>query len=397
MSQPTKYVPWDVVLAAGGTGGHILPALALADALEAQGLDRHRIGFVGGLHGSEAEIVPDAGLEFVGFDVRGLVRGISPKAISANLSAIRRLLAARKAARKLVAQRKVQIVCGMGGYASVPAVLAGGRSARRPDVFVYESNSVPGIATRVAARRASFVGCAFEGTLVRLSEAERVGFIVRSELEQINRELERPRAAAVYGIDAGRRVLVVMGGSQGARSLNEATIGLLSGWRNRADVAVVHLTGRRDHDQILSEARAILPADDSGGFTGPDTIQYVPVAFESQMQRVFGLADLVVCRSGAATCAELVVTETPAVCVPYPHATADHQALNAAELESAGAVRVVADAELSGERLVDLTSDLLGDDASLGRMRSASRSLGAMNGREVLAEHIMAGLRAEPR
>lgn len=373
---------WDVVVTAGGTGGHVLPALAVVEALVAAGTPRDRIGFVGGRRGMESEAVPAAGVAFRALDVRGLRRGFSIPALMANVAAVWALVAAVWAARRLLRSSKASVVVALGGYASIPAVLASRKRAQR--VVVYESNSIPGIATRLAARRAAVTTCAMEPTVALLSHAERIGFMVRSPLERFASEPHLVAALAdeareAYGIDSHRSVVVVMGGSQGARSLNEATLGLAHEWRDRDDIALVHLAGRRDFDAVAEAAHDLEAA----------ALRYVPIAFEDRMDRVFAVCDLMVCRSGASTCAELAATGTAAVCVPYPHATGDHQRLNAEALEDAGAAVVLADSEVSARTLAEGVGGLLGSGERLRGMSEAAAALGAANGARELAARVV--------
>ncbi len=388
---------WDVVVAAGGTGGHILPALALADAIVEAGVPREAIAFFGGEKGGEREMATDAGLDFVGFDVVGLRRAASPSAAAANLSAAARLWRARRKARRILDASGVGIVCGMGGYASLPAVLAGHRG-KAPFVYLYESNSVPGLATKLGARRCAYVGTAFQGCGARLPAArrvKRVGFMVRPELENFDRQALAASARNAFGLDGGdRRTLVAFGGSQGALRINEAVVGLLTRRKDDASIAVVHLTGRRDYDAAMERAsEALGPPDADGRWVGSAGVAYVPVAFESRMHLVYAVADLALCRSGAATSAELAFTGTPAICVPYPYAANDHQRHNAAELEAIGAADMIADADLDGSELDRRVGELFADDVRRNAMAAAARSAAADNGRTTMAADVVEELR----
>lgn len=378
---PSDPPRWDVVVTAGGTGGHVLPALAVVEELISRGVPRDRIGFLGGRRGIEGDAVPAAGIAFRGLDVRGLRRGLSWVALRANVAAVWALLRAVRAARRLLRGSGARVVVAMGGYASVPAVLAVRR--RSQHLVVYESNSVPGVATRLAARRAVLTTCAMEPTVAHLPRAQRIGFMVRRPLERFGSDPALvegldAEARAEYGIGAGRRVVVVMGGSQGARSLNDAVLGLAHDWRDRADLAFVHLVGRRDIDAVVDASR-----DLEGS-----ALTYVPIGFEDRVDRVYAVCDLMVCRSGASTCAELAATGTPAICVPYPHATADHQRLNAEALAAAGAAEVLADSVVGAASLAEHVGSLLSTPDRLSAMRAAAAALGAADGAAVLAARV---------
>jgi len=379
--------PWDVVITCGGTGGHVLPALAVVDEIVALGIPRERIGFVGGRTGVEVTAVPAAGLDFVGFPVQGLERSLRPPALARNLRTVAGMGRAVWKARRLLRASGARVVVGMGGYASLACVFAAGRKRR---VLTYESNSVPGIATKITGRRAVFIGTAFEATREYLPKAERIGFAVRPVFADLVDADGRPsqrrqelaaEARAAYGIEEGRQVLAVMGGSQGARSLNKAVLDLLIGWSRRDDLACVHLVGRRDYDEIARQT--------AGLFQG-SSVQYVAIDFEEKAERVFALADVMVCRSGASTCAELAATGLPAVCVPYPYATDDHQRLNAEELVQAGAVELLLDAEVSGTALAAVLTPLLENTQMRETMARAASRLGEAQGARRLAEEIVA-------
>jgi UDP-N-acetylglucosamine--N-acetylmuramyl-(pentapeptide) pyrophosphoryl-undecaprenol N-acetylglucosamine transferase len=390
---------WDVIVTAGGTGGHVLPALAVVDALSRAGVSRDRIGFVGGRSGQETTLVPAAGVGFVGLDVRGARRSLRPSGIAANARAGAALVGAMRQARMIVRDSGTRVVCGMGGYASLPCVLA---APRRVPVVLYESNSVPGLAVRLGARRAVIVGCAFDAAARRLPHAKRMGFIVRPEIAVLDRAELRDEARRTFGLPPEARVVAVIGGSQGARTLNQAVL-RLAAWSTPAgratsslsatgvsgaeapggqavgNTAFLHLTGRRDHDDVVRMA----------GRLGLGAPSYVPLAFEDRMDLVYAAADVVVARSGAATCAELAVTGIPAVLVPYPHATADHQRHNAEELAATGAAVIVDDAEVGPDTLAAAIRRI--DDVARtdGSMSPAARRVGTPDGTGALCDVIV--------
>lgn len=379
--------PWDVAVTCGGTGGHVLPALALVDGLVEAGVARSRIGFVGGMSGLETSLVPPTGTPYVGLPVRGLPRDPGMRARARRAGAFGAMGRSVLRARRLLARRRVRVVVGMGGYGSLPCVLAAGR---RLPVVLYESNAVPGLAVRVASGRARIVGCAFEATAARFPNGVHAGFLVRRDLAQGagRRSVQRrSEACGGYGVDPRRFVLAVMGGSQGAARLNEAVLELCARWRNREDLAMIHLTGRSHFEAVERKAAAL------GG--AASALEYVPLAFEEDMRRLYDACDLIVCRSGASTCAELAATATPAVCVPYPHATDNHQLRNAEELARAGAALVLADDDLSAESLALAVEPMFGDSERLEAMSRGAASLWSGNGVEVLASAVVGLLESD--
>jgi UDP-N-acetylglucosamine--N-acetylmuramyl-(pentapeptide) pyrophosphoryl-undecaprenol N-acetylglucosamine transferase len=341
------------LITGGGTGGHVYPALAVADELVHRGHARASVRFVGSRRGIEATAVPDAGYRIELLPGRGLRRSARPSALLANVCAVAGLARAFVRALRLVARPRPRVVFGVGGYASAACLVAA--RLRRVPAVVHEQNAAPGLANRIAVRLGASAAVSFPDTPLR--GAVLTGNPVRREIVDITRE---PRVSAP--------LVVVVGGSLGARTLNDAARGLCERWRTRADVAVRHVTGRRDFERVrdmLQSSRA--PSD---------TLDYELLAYDDDMAAAYSSASLFVCRAGAITCAELTVTGTPAILVPLPGAPADHQARNASALARAGAAIVVPDDELDGDRLAREIDELLGDPDRLRQMGLAARALG---------------------
>ncbi len=309
-----------IAIAAAGTGGHVYPALAVAEALEVLGTARNEIVFFGGDR-IEATAVPEAGYELVRLEIRGLSR-------TGRLDDIRVLAGVVGAARNMrreMAARGVTAVLAMGGYVTGPAALAA-RTARLP-LILHEQNAVPGRANRLAARLARRVFVAFPSAANTLRGAELVGNPLRSAL------LARPPAEATarkrYGLDPARPVVGILGGSQGADALNRAAHQL-------ADAGpayqLLQLAGPGQH-----ETWSMLSGDLPG---------WVVIPYEPDMRWFYAAADLVVARAGALTVSELAVTGTPSILVPYQGASG-HQDANAAFLAERGGASVVAENELA--------------------------------------------------
>ena len=339
-----------VLIAGGGTAGHVFPALALAAHLaEERGAD---VRFAGTPTGQEARLVPAAGFPFETVDARPLRREFSLETARAPLTAL------RSVGRCAPLVEGADVVVGMGGYVSVPVGLAAVR-AKRP-LILHEQNAVPGLANRVLAHRARAVALTFAEARERFARRARAivtGNPVRTRILQVREE--RPRlaeeAAAELDLDRERRTIVVFGGSQGARAVNTATVEAIGRLRDRGDLQVLALTGPAHEDDVR---RAL---GDSGA------ILVRVRAFLERMELAYAIADLVVARAGATTCAELTVCGLPSVLIPYPHATGRHQDANARSLERAGAAVVVMDDALSGTGLASTVEELVFDP---GRLRS---------------------------
>jgi UDP-N-acetylglucosamine--N-acetylmuramyl-(pentapeptide) pyrophosphoryl-undecaprenol N-acetylglucosamine transferase len=341
----------DVLISGGGTGGHVFPALALAEELLARGHARDRIHFVGARRGLEATAVPAAGFTVDLLPGRGLERSRSPAAIARNLRTTWDTAVAFTRAWALVGRLRPRVVVGVGGYASLPALVAA--RLRRIPAVVHEADAHPGLANRIAVRLGARAAVTLPGTPLR-------GAVVTGNPV-------RPAIAAVRRAPVTPPVIAVVGGSLGARSLNRAVLDLYDLWRQRTDVTIHHVTGTRDYE----ECSRILAARRAAG----DRLSYSLVPFEEHMEVVYTEATLVVSRSGGMT-AELTTVGMPSVLVPLPGAPGDHQTANADALVAAGAAVKIGDAELERERLARELDALLADPARLAAMASAAHSLG---------------------
>lgn len=337
----------------GGTGGHVYPALAVAEALVARGHDPAAIRFVGARRGLETTAVPAAGFHLDVLPGRGLRRSLSAKALRANAGALAGMTRAFPAAWRVLRRDRPRVVLGVGGYASLPCVV--GARARRIPTVVHEQNAAPGEVNRLAVRLGAHPAVSLPGTPLR--GAVLTGNPVRRSVTEVVR---RP--------DPAQPVVLVFGGSLGARTVNDAALGLYDGWRDRADVSIVHVAGRRDH----AACAAALDARRRPG----DRLAYELVEYEEHLERRYAVATVALCRAGAVTVAELTVVGLPALLVPLPGAPHDHQTRNAAALATAGAARVVPDAEADGPRVAAELDALLADPSRLGTMSTAARALG---------------------
>jgi undecaprenyldiphospho-muramoylpentapeptide beta-N-acetylglucosaminyltransferase len=341
------------VVTGGGTAGHVLPALAIAEALVARGHDRSSIHYAGSRRGIEARLVPPTGFPMTLLPGRGIQRRLTP----ANLGAALGLVVAFGRALRLIGRLRPRVVVAVGGYASVAVALAA--VLRRVPVVVAEQNAAPGAANRLVARFARASAVSFEDT--PLPRAVVTGNPVRADVVALGDGHGRAAARAAIGIDEGRRLVLVTGGSLGALRLNLATVEALATRRGRADLAVRHVVGQRDWDRISAMA--------------PDyhgALDYRALAYEDDMPTALAAADVAVCRSGSGTCFELATMGLPAVLVPSPFVTADQQTHNAQRLVAAGAAVLVPDAELDGPRLVAEVDRLLADDAARAAMAAAA-------------------------
>lgn len=283
---------------------------------------------------------------------------------------------------KLLAVEMPSVVVGMGGFVTVP-VLAAARTRGIPMVL-HEQNSVPGLANRLFAKSARVVCLTFEVSAERLAGARTLvtGNPVR---EAITRLEGRAEACVSFGLDPARPVALIFGGSRGAKRINDAVIDALSMWPTAADdVQILHVTGRIEYEQIAARAAARSAA------VGP---AYFAVPYVDEMERAYACATIVLARAGATTIAEVASAGVPAVLVPYPYATEDHQRLNAEALQEAGAALVVEDEALTPGELIRNVVTLASDQRRLDAMRVAARAWSRPDAADALAGQVMKAAR----
>ncbi|WP_369376260.1 glycosyltransferase [Streptomyces sp. cg36] len=363
--------PLSVVIGAGGTGGHIYPGLALAEALR-RAVPDAVISFVGTERGLEGELIPAAGyrlhtVDMIPFDpALGARRYLLPAA----------LLKSGAQCRAILREQGAQVAVGMGGYPSAP-VIVGARLAGLPSL-IHESNAVPGRANQFAARLTRNIAVAFDRSRAHLAggaDAVTTGMPISAALARLDRTTLRAEARRALDVPPGARLVLVNGGSLGAARLTEASVGLARRWHGRADVHLLIKTG----PAALAETRRRL-----AGLWGARAVPYL-----DRMDLAYAAADLVVCRAGSATVAELATTGVPAVLVPYPHAPGDHQTHNARVLSDAGAGLLLPDGETTAERLAELVEPLLAAPARLAAMAGAADPGPHARAAELLAARVL--------
>lgn len=355
-----------VLLAGGGTAGHVNPLLAVADAWRAAEPEV-QIAVLGTSEGLEARLVPARG-----YDLLTIPRVPFPR--RPNGAALRfpsRFRDAVRQTRAILRERTVDVVVGFGGYAAAPAYVAA-RAERIPFVM-HEANARPGIANRLGSWLGGVVATTFPGTPLR--GAQVVGMPLRAEIVALDRRAERPRALETFGLDPVRPVLLVTGGSTGAMRLNETVsasiVPLLgAGWQ------VLHITGT------------------GRGGTDPGLDGYHVIEYCDEMHLALAAADLVVCRSGAATVTELAAVGLASVLVPYPVGNGE-QRLNAAELREAGAAILVDDAAFTPEWVMQTLIPLMTGRAEIARMTAAAAAVGRPDAAHAVVELAREAVRAK--
>lgn len=355
MSEPVTFA----VVTGGGTSGHVLPALAVADALVAAGHPKGSIHYVGTLRGVETRLAPAAGFPHTLLDVVGLQRSLSRR----NLQFLPKLWSATREATALLRRLQPKVVVNLGGYGSFPATWAARRLHIPYVVVSYDRR--PGLVSKVLARGAAAVPVAFEGST--LPRAELAGAPVRREVVELDRDADRSAARQSLGLPADRFVVAVMCGSQGAGAVNTVVTGAVERLAARSDLAVYHVVG----DRHLTDA--------APGRDGSDGILYRVIGYEDRMPQLYAAADLMVTRGGAGTIAELAAAGVPAIVVPWPDAAENHQLDNARVLSDQGAAVLVEQRDLTVDRLVAEIGALQADPGRLAVIAHRAHEAGAVH------------------
>lgn len=342
--------PLKILIACGGTGGHLFPGIAVAEALMARG---HRVRLLI----SRKKVDADASAKYAHLDFETLPAVAKPPTLSPRMlpflwntwQSIRRC-------KSILKDFGADAVIGMGGFTSLPPVVAGRRLGLK--TFVHDSNARPGRANVLTSRWCSEIFLGFDAARGYFGgrPCALTGTPVRPEILQ---RPERNDAAALFDLDPQRKTVLVTGGSQGARRLNEIAAEAAS--RLSEDIQVLHVAGNRDHDRVLA--------------TASGNPRHRVLGFCDQMAAAYAASDLVITRSGASSLTEIAAVGLPSILVPFPYAADDHQSRNAEAFVSAGAARMVRESELNPELLASMIHSILGDPTSLQDMTRAASAL----------------------
>lgn len=359
-----------IVLSGGGTAGHINPALAVAEVLEARG---HTVLFAGTPQGVEARLVREAGIPFTAFEAAGFDRS-RPASI---VSAVAKILKSTRDAKRWFADVRPDVVVGFGGYVSIPV----GRAAEilRIPVVVHEQNSVMGMANKYLGKRAKAVALTYEVAGSALDDTSKVvvtGNPVRSSVLAAQREDGR----AMLGVPDDALMLLVFGGSLGARHINTALCALKRRLLAVENLFVVQVTGPKELEAV--EAALSL--------TDEEQKRWKLFGYQDRMGETLAACDMVVSRAGATSLAEISALHIPAMLVPFPFATEDHQTTNAKAYVQGGAAYMMPDDQVEGEQFAELLFSMIEDGAVRERMREASKAFKTKDAASRLADVVIA-------
>ena len=368
----------NVIFTCGGTGGHINPAISVANILKEKEPDCN-ILFIGAAGGMEETLVPKAGYELKGLPASGLTRSFTPKAIWNNIVGVARIASALEQSRKIIRDFKPDVILGTGGYASFPALYMGSRMGI--PTCVHEANAVPGLATRLVANRVDQILVCFEESRSRYSrqdKVEAVGMPIRREFVYTDRR----KAREELGLDE-RPLIVSAFGSLGAREMNKAIARFMKLEQDEGmPYQHIHATGSYGWRWMPEHVREVgVRIEDCSGLDMKEYIYNMPT--------LMAAADLVISRAGASSCNEIAASGTPCILIPSPNVTDNHQEKNARVLADRGACVMIRESDCSGQRLYDEAKRLLSDPRRCSDMRKALLEWVVPNSAEQICDKII--------
>ncbi|SNX52788.1 undecaprenyldiphospho-muramoylpentapeptide beta-N-acetylglucosaminyltransferase [Thermoanaerobacterium sp. RBIITD] len=348
------------LMTGGGTGGHIYPAIAIANEIRRNENDAD-ILFVGTEKGLEKELVPKSGYVLRTIRVKGFKRKISLDTIKTVKIAFDGLFDARR----IINEFKPDIVIGTGGYVCGPVVMMA--VLKHIPTLIHEQNAFPGITNRILSRFVNIVATAFEDSKKYFHNKDKVyvtGNPVRLEILNVNKD----QALKKLGLVQDKKVIVSVGGSRGAAKINECMVDLLKYIND--DVQILIITGKNQYDTVIKMMK-----DYDIGIK--DNIKIIPYCYN--MEDIYAVADIMICRSGAITLAELTATKTASILIPSPNVTHNHQEYNARVLEKNGAALIILEKDLSGKILYDKINSILKNPVLLEKMKVSAKKMSKVN------------------
>lgn len=348
-----------IIIAGGGTGGHIYPAIAIATGIEQHFPDAD-ILFVGSKSGMETDLVPKAGFKIKTIPVKGFRRKLSLD----TFVTIKELAKGIKASWEIISAQKPDLVIGTGGYVAGPVLFLA--SVTGVKTIIHEQNVKPGVTNKILSRFVDKVAASFEDSLRYFPEKKTIitGNPVRPQIIMG----ERLQALREFGLNPSLPTVLCFGGSQGAQSLNDAMIGLISEIKEVFGYQVIHITGKGQYEKVIGcLGKKGIPEDGLGH------IKILPYIYN--MQDAYAAADLVIARSGALTVSELSMCAKPSVLIPLRTAAGDHQNFNAKYFRDRGAAVIIKDSELNAKVLKNTVENIIFDEDRMKRMEVSSKTL----------------------
>lgn len=363
-----------IIMSGGGTGGHIYPALTLLRTVQEK-IPETQVLYVGTERGLESDIIPKENIPFRALELEG---GFERHFTLENLKRAANAILSIKKATAIVKEFEPNVVVGTGGYVCGPILLAA--SLEKIPTLIQEQNVVAGITNKILSKFVTKIAVGSKQALKKFP-IEKTTYtgnpIRRSVLEGT-----RAEGLAAYNFSDAKPVVLISGGSRGARSINRAMIEVLVHASTDDSIQYLHVTGRGEYDDVISRLK-----EAGVDLASLDHIRVEPYLYD--MPRAMAMADLAVFRAGATGLAELTARGVPAILIPYPYAAENHQEFNARELVDAGAARMILNKDLTSDDLERLIKELLSDRERLSSMAEASRSLGRPQAAETIADMII--------
>ncbi|SFS89224.1 undecaprenyldiphospho-muramoylpentapeptide beta-N-acetylglucosaminyltransferase [Sphingobacterium wenxiniae] len=360
-----------IIISGGGTGGHIFPAIAIANALRR--LDPQiEILFVGANGRMEMERVPAAGYDIVGLDIQGISRG----SILKNLQLPFKLLKSLRESKRIIKEFKADVAVGVGGYASGPLLWAAGRMG--VPTLIQEQNSYAGVTNKILGKKARKICVAYEG-MENFFSAEQI-LLTGNPVRRASVEIEGKRKEALdfFGLEEGKKTIFVTSGSLGAKTVNAFMLEAMDEIRERNDLQVIWQTGPTYYNNM----KEVLVMDK----LIPAHVKVMP--FVDRMDYAYAAADLIISRAGAGTISELCIVGKPVILVPSPNVAEDHQTKNAEALVSKGAAVLVKD-DVARDTLYEEAMKLFADEAKLASLSAAIKKMALLDADEVIAKEVL--------
>jgi UDP-N-acetylglucosamine--N-acetylmuramyl-(pentapeptide) pyrophosphoryl-undecaprenol N-acetylglucosamine transferase len=361
-----------VLISGGGTGGHIYPALSIAGAIKCKDASAEFL-FVGTLHGMEAELVPRAGYPLKTIHLYGFQRRIS-------LRNIKNLFWTGKSlwdVKKILRDFQPDVVIGTGGYVCGPVVWVAARSGI--PTLIQEQNAFPGVTNRILSRIVDVVALGYKEAAPKFAGRKARVIVTGNPVREDLLTEKREAACRHFGFFPDVRTILITGGSQGARSINQAALTLHRQFAGNKDLQILHITGQTDYNDIIHTLTS-----EKIPFNNADSGRIV-VPYLHEMPKALAAADLVISRAGAIGLAELTLRGIPAILIPYPYASENHQEINARALEKNGAALVIKDSELTGDILYAKIQELISDSAKLQAMAKSAVAMAYPHAAEEIA------------
>lgn len=361
------------IITGGGTGGHIYPALAVANRLKEKGWE---ILYIGSRNGLEGRIIPPAGLPYKEVSVSPLPRKLTPRLFGA----IYKTTGGLFQAMRILKDYQPDVVLGTGGFVAGPVVLAA--SLRGFPTVIHEQNVYPGFTNKLLSYRVDKIALNFADADQFFSRGNREKLVVTGNpIRDIIINTERKEGLQEFKFSPDKKTLLVFGGSQGAMSINKAMIEIYKYYENSRDLQIIHLTGEKTFKSIMEEVK-------KRGIDLEKNRNYRIMPYLTKMELAYAVADLIIYRAGATGIAEITTKGIPAILVPYPYAAENHQEYNARNLEKHGAAVMISDDNLSGEVLIKKIEELIKNERKLKEMAKNSKELGQPAAAEKLVKLI---------